>query len=442
MSMQANTSNTAAQEYEGYEETGEYESGEYDSGEYYDSDAGGETYEEGGYQNYPPPPPPPRPAPKKGTKGKKKPVKKLKKKPTKEKKGKPVKKGKKPVKKGKRPVKGKRPAPRPAGKPMPPPPPPPSGYQQEYYDEGYGQTYEQGYTQEEYFPVQDDTAVVIEDQSMIETVVEEEVPMKKGYQRKTDDPIYSIEEKIDRMLMGKELSFMERYQRKFGEDLVLDEPGSMTSYTKRDLKSLSAKGSDEESEETSTTKGPVAKKKDDKKTKKEDKKAKKEKKKAEKGEKKSGRFGMKFGGGKDKAKKMSPAEMFKSKTADAKPKSSRKSVAAFMKKSAPKVEPEPEPEPVEEEEYEMDLDDYLSFKAIVDDLLDNLPEDIKNAFLASDDFKIYEKVGVAQDFTDDDSTYINIVNELLGDLPDEVIEEFTNSDNFELYQTVVEWGSE
>jgi len=279
---------------------------------------------------------------------------------------------------------------------------------------------------------------VIEDQAMIETVVEgeEEEVGTKSYQRKTDDPIYTIEEKIDRMLMGKELSLTERFQRKFGEELVLDDKGPMTTYTKRDI----ADGEDEE-EETPAKEGPVPKKKEEKvKKEKMSRKEKKDKKKAEKGSKKvSSRFGIKLGGGdqekdKKKKKKKSPADIMKSRLAAAKPKTRK--VAKIISR------PEPEEEPDEYDEGGIELEDFMVFKQTVDDLLENLPEDELGKFTGSKEFKVYERVGTADDFTDEDNQFVKIVDDLLAKLPEDIIQEFMGSDDFELYQKVVEWGSE
>jgi len=431
---------SAASDNENYEDADEYETAEYDSGEYYSEDSGdGEYYAEEEPQYYPPPPPGPArgPVKKKKAKGKKgakaKKVAKAKKA-----KAKKVAKAKKiKAKKGK-PKKGRPPAgrrPPPARAPGPPPPPPPPAYQ-EYVEEGYEQTYNEGYTesypQEEYYPM-DDQGVVIEDQAMIETVVAEEADTsKKSYQRLTDDPIYSIEEKIDRMLMGKELSLAERFQRKFGEEFVMEDSGPLTSYTPRDFDS--EEDGSEEKEKTRKGKGPVAKKKEEKsKKEKKDKKGKKEKKKVEKGEKKASRFGgMKFGGGKDKAKKgLTVAELMGKTSSGDKKKKPTKKVSDIIKK----------PEPVAEESG-MDIDDFTNFKSVVDDLLENLPETDLENFTSGDEFKIYERVGTADDFTDEDNEYIAVVDNLLEKLPEDIVNEFMESENFKLYQKVVEWGSE
>ena len=351
----------------------------------------------------------------------------------------------------------------------------------ETYDAGYTEPYPQG----EYYPM-DDQGVVIEDQAMIETVVEgeDDTPAKKSYQRLTDDPIYSIEEKIDRMLMGKELSLAERFQRKFGEDLVVDDERTMTSYTPRDMDSEEAK--------STKIKGPVPKAKDEG--------SKKEKKKEEKGEKKAGRFGAsRFGGskGKDKKKKgpsvadlmekkkvkkgpsvadlmekdkeepsdaditekkkvrkgpsvadlmgkkkvrkgPSVADLMGKKKAVARPKKAPKKVSAIIRTK----KPVPEPESEEVEEGGLDFEEFTSFKSMVDDLLENLPEDIIDSFTESPEFKVYESVSSADDFTDEDNEYISIVDDLLEKLPDEIMNEFMESDNFKLYQKIVEWGSE
>ena len=278
---------------------------------------------------------------------------------------------------------------------------------------------------------------------MIETVTgEEEYSNKKSYQRLTDDPIYSIEEKIDRMLMGKELSLAERFQRKFGEDLELDTGSPLSSYTPRDLDSDGPKKKGE------GKKGPIPKDSDD--DSKKGKKSRKDKKaeKAEKGEKKASRFGglKKKGGGKAKAKKgPSVADLMGSKVkakTKAKPKKKGLSVADLMKKPAVVEEPEEEPEEEPDVEGELDYDDFSTFKTVVDSLLENLPEDIVETFMASDDFGTYERVGTADDFSDEDDNYIKIVDNLLEKLPEDIVNEFMESDNFELYQKIVEWGSE
>ena len=138
---------------------------------------------------------------------------------------------------------------------------------------------------------------------------------------------------------------------------------------------------------------------------------------------------------KKKKKKISPAELMREKIKAARP-SPGKVVEAIKVPEAV----EEEPEVVEREETT--LENFTSFKRVVDDLLENLPPDILEAFSKSEDFEVYESVATAEDFTDEDQTFIRIVDDLLDKLPEEVIDEFTESADFELYEKVVEWGSD
>lgn len=94
-------------------------------------------------------------------------------------------------------------------------------------------------------------------------------------------------------------------------------------------------------------------------------------------------------------------------------------------------------EVTEEEQDDDDL--FVSFVAIVDDLLgSNLPADVVNAFLASEEFAIYQEVGSDPSNADDDlrAAFFGIVDGQLGNMAEEDIDAFVNSSEFSTYSAV------
>ena len=91
----------------------------------------------------------------------------------------------------------------------------------------------------------------------------------------------------------------------------------------------------------------------------------------------------------------------------------------------------------DEEQNEDDL--FVSFVAIVDDLLgSNLPADVVNTFLASEEFAIYQEVGSDPSNADDDlrAAFFGIVDGQLGNMADEDIDAFVSSAQFSIYSAV------
>ena len=91
----------------------------------------------------------------------------------------------------------------------------------------------------------------------------------------------------------------------------------------------------------------------------------------------------------------------------------------------------------DEEQDEDDL--FVSFVAIVDDLLgSNLPADVVNTFLASEEFAIYQEVGSDPSNADDDlrAAFFGIVDGQLGNMADEDIDAFVSSAQFSIYSAV------
>lgn len=99
-----------------------------------------------------------------------------------------------------------------------------------------------------------------------------------------------------------------------------------------------------------------------------------------------------------------------------------------------------EEEPVIAEEAETE-DIFANFVSIVDELLgSNLPADVVEAFVASEDFSIYQTVGSDPMGADDEmrSLFFAIVDNQLGNMDQESIEEFVESSDFSIYSTVGE----
>tara|TARA_B110000444_G_scaffold260460_1_gene307537 strand:+ start:19491 stop:20498 length:1008 start_codon:yes stop_codon:yes gene_type:complete len=82
---------------------------------------------------------------------------------------------------------------------------------------------------------------------------------------------------------------------------------------------------------------------------------------------------------------------------------------------------------------------FASFVAIVDDLLGSkLSESVVATFLASDEFSIYEQVGMDPSASDHDMRvqFVAIVDEQLGNMSAESVNEFTETEDFQIYETI------
>ena len=84
---------------------------------------------------------------------------------------------------------------------------------------------------------------------------------------------------------------------------------------------------------------------------------------------------------------------------------------------------------------------FVAFVAIVDELLgSNLPANVVESFVESDDFSVYQTVGSDPQSADDDlrSLFFNIVDGQLGNMNKESIESFVGSSDFKIYSTIGE----
>ncbi|MBL6731514.1 MAG: hypothetical protein ISP82_01020 [Candidatus Poseidoniaceae archaeon] len=84
---------------------------------------------------------------------------------------------------------------------------------------------------------------------------------------------------------------------------------------------------------------------------------------------------------------------------------------------------------------------FVTFVAIVDELLgSNLPANVVESFVESDDFSVYQTVGSDPQSADDDlrSLFFSIVDGQLGNMDSESIETFVGSSDFEIYSTIGE----
>jgi len=94
---------------------------------------------------------------------------------------------------------------------------------------------------------------------------------------------------------------------------------------------------------------------------------------------------------------------------------------------------------VAQESTEEDL--FITFVAIVDELLgSNLPANVVEDFVESDDFSVYQAVGSDPQSADDDlrSLFFNIVDGQLGNMDSDSIETFVGSSDFKIYSTIGE----
>ena len=103
-------------------------------------------------------------------------------------------------------------------------------------------------------------------------------------------------------------------------------------------------------------------------------------------------------------------------------------------------EPEQEVEPVVAQEAETE-DIFVTFVSIVDELLgSNLPGDVVEAFVGSEEFSIYQTVGSDPMGADDEmrGLFFGIVDNQLGNMDQKSIEEFVASSDFSIYSSVGE----
>jgi len=92
---------------------------------------------------------------------------------------------------------------------------------------------------------------------------------------------------------------------------------------------------------------------------------------------------------------------------------------------------------IAQESTEEDL--FITFVAIVDELLgSNLPPNVVEKFVESDDFSVYQAVGNDPQSADDDlrSLFFNIVDGQLGNMDSESIDSFVGSSDFKIYSTI------
>ena len=118
----------------------------------------------------------------------------------------------------------------------------------------------------------------------------------------------------------------------------------------------------------------------------------------------------------------------------------RKQLMASM--SQPEIETQPvaKAQPVVAEEADEE-DLFVTFVSIVDELLgSNLPSEVVESFVASDDFDVYQTVGSDPLSADDDlrSLFFAIVDNQLGNMSAESIEQFVASSDFKIYSSVGE----
>ena len=114
----------------------------------------------------------------------------------------------------------------------------------------------------------------------------------------------------------------------------------------------------------------------------------------------------------------------------------RKSIMAMIDGS---MEPTVAEEAVESEESSDEDELFASFVSIVDDLLGSkLSEEIVSEFLQSEEFAIYEQVGMNPVEAEHDLRvqFVAIVDEQLGNMSGESVTEFTQTEEFSIYEAI------
>ncbi len=118
----------------------------------------------------------------------------------------------------------------------------------------------------------------------------------------------------------------------------------------------------------------------------------------------------------------------------------RKQLMASMSQAEIESQPVAEAQPIIAQEADEE-DIFVTFVSIVDELLgSNLPSEVVESFVASDDFGVYQTVGNDPLSADDDlrSLFFAIVDNQLGNMSAESIEQFVASSDFKIYSTVGE----
>ena len=118
----------------------------------------------------------------------------------------------------------------------------------------------------------------------------------------------------------------------------------------------------------------------------------------------------------------------------------RKLLKASMSQPEIETHPTAEAQPVVAQEADEE-DIFVTFVSIVDELLgSNLPSEVVESFVASDDFNVYQTVGSDPLSADDDlrSLFFAIVDNQLGNMSAESIDKFVASSDFKIYSTVGE----
>ncbi len=118
----------------------------------------------------------------------------------------------------------------------------------------------------------------------------------------------------------------------------------------------------------------------------------------------------------------------------------RKQLMSSISQPQPEAQPVAQAQPVVAQEANEE-DVFVTFVGIVDELLgSNLPSEIVEAFVESDDFDVYQTVGSDPISADDDlrSLFFAIVDNQLGNMSEESIEQFISSSDFKIYSAVGE----
>ena len=114
-------------------------------------------------------------------------------------------------------------------------------------------------------------------------------------------------------------------------------------------------------------------------------------------------------------------------------------MASMVQEDVGEEAPESAAPVVAQEAEEEDL--FVTFVSIVDELLgSNLPSEVVEAFVGSDDFSIYQTVGSDPLSADDEmrGLFFGIVDNQLGNMDQDSIEEFVGSSDFQIYSTIGE----
>ena len=91
-----------------------------------------------------------------------------------------------------------------------------------------------------------------------------------------------------------------------------------------------------------------------------------------------------------------------------------------------------------EDDGASEIDQFVMFFEVVNELLGSMPEEFIDSFVKSDSFELFESVGSDPLAADEDSrkAFFQMINAELGELPEDKINEFVDSPGFKVFTSM------